>query len=127
MSYSRVDGKDTIIFVEPEEHKEESPAESKDTESTKADGDEGQAAAFDPETGEINWDCPCKYSRYYSRCCSGYIERRLFERLRQPTTIYHEVEERTKLNWIGLDCMTFDMSSLLYVDWTRMQMVVYDT
>jgi hypothetical protein len=68
MSYSRVDGKDTIIFVEPEEHKEESSAaESKDTESTKADGDEGQAAAFDPETGEINWDCPCKYFRYYSR------------------------------------------------------------
>lgn len=64
MSYSRVDGKDTIIFVEPEEHKEESSTDSKDTESPKADSEEGQAAAFDPETGEINWDCPCKYSRY---------------------------------------------------------------
>ncbi|KAG2182689.1 hypothetical protein INT44_005669 [Umbelopsis vinacea] len=54
MSYSRVDGKDTIIFVEPEAQKEESTAPS-----TESNAEEGQAAAFDPETGEINWDCPC--------------------------------------------------------------------
>jgi hypothetical protein len=65
MSYSRVDGKDTIIFVEPEEHKEEKApsSEAKDNEPTNAEGEEGQSAAFDPETGEINWDCPCKYSQ----------------------------------------------------------------
>jgi hypothetical protein len=65
MSYSRVDGKDTIIFVESEEHKEENvpSTESKDS-GESSNAEEGQAAAFDPETGEINWDCPCKYSHY---------------------------------------------------------------
>lgn len=29
------------------------------TDSPKGSAPEGQSAAYDPETGEINWDCPC--------------------------------------------------------------------
>ncbi|KAF9329372.1 Oxidoreductase [Linnemannia elongata] len=51
MSYSRQeeDGKDTLHFLEP------SPSTTPLTSSTPSD----QSAAYDPETGEINWDCPC--------------------------------------------------------------------
>lgn len=67
MSYARVDGKDTIIFVDPEFSSEAaattSSVEEKAEDSTNAEaqsGEQDQSAAFDPETGEINWDCPCK-------------------------------------------------------------------
>ena len=47
MSTAKIlDEKDVILFIEPESspstEKEESPED-----------------AFNPETGEINWDCPC--------------------------------------------------------------------
>lgn len=65
MSYVRVDGKDTIIFVDPETTSEAaaaSPSAEKAEETTDdaASGEQDQTAAFDPETGEINWDCPCE-------------------------------------------------------------------
>ncbi|KAF9543821.1 Oxidoreductase [Mortierella hygrophila] len=49
MSYSRQEenGKDTLHFLEP------SPSTS--TSSIPSN----QSAAYDPETGEFNWDCPC--------------------------------------------------------------------
>ncbi|CAM0139060.1 putative ATP-dependent RNA helicase ucp12 [Umbelopsis sp. WA50703] len=64
MSYARVDGKDTIIFMDQESTKEAAAAapvvEEKSEEAKEsAAGEQDQAAAFDPETGEINWDCPC--------------------------------------------------------------------
>ncbi|KAF9982662.1 Oxidoreductase [Mortierella antarctica] len=54
MSYTREEenGKDVIMFMEPSEATTPSRAAS-----TSDNGD--QSAAFNPETGEINWDCPC--------------------------------------------------------------------
>jgi hypothetical protein len=69
MSYAGVDGKDTIIFIEPESGSESIPAIEEKAEDSKeatnaeeSSSEEAQAAAFAPETGEINWDCPCEYS-----------------------------------------------------------------
>jgi hypothetical protein len=50
MSYGKKsDGKDTIYFLTKEDVEVATPL-------TPA---EDQSAAFDPQTGEINWDCPC--------------------------------------------------------------------
>ncbi|KAF9904577.1 Oxidoreductase [Linnemannia zychae] len=57
MSYARQEeeGKDTIIFLEP------SPSTTPDSPSSTSSTSDpsSQSAAFNPETGEINWDCPC--------------------------------------------------------------------
>lgn len=61
MSYAKQDGKDTVLFVDKdyvEQQPEIEVPKSNDQESKQDNND--QAAAFDPETGEINWDCPCK-------------------------------------------------------------------
>ncbi|KAI7873910.1 hypothetical protein K492DRAFT_175001 [Lichtheimia hyalospora FSU 10163] len=59
MSYAKEDGKDKVLFVD-KEYVEQQPEiqvpKSNEQESKEQDND--QAAAFDPETGEINWDCP---------------------------------------------------------------------
>ena len=54
-SYAREEeeGKDVIIFMEPSE------ATTPDKTSSSSSADKDQSAAFNPETGEINWDCPC--------------------------------------------------------------------
>ncbi|KAF9965285.1 Oxidoreductase [Mortierella alpina] len=56
MSYTREEdnGKDVIMFMEPSEATTASRATS-----TSASDNGDQSAAFNPETGEINWDCPC--------------------------------------------------------------------
>ena len=59
MAYASKDGKDTVLFVD-KEYVEQQP----DIEPSKSEDDsneKGQSAAYDPETGEINWDCPCKF------------------------------------------------------------------
>ncbi|KAG0208847.1 Oxidoreductase [Mortierella sp. GBA30] len=58
MSYTREEnnGKDVIMFMEPSEAT--TPSKSTST-STSDDSNNDQSAAFNPETGEINWDCPC--------------------------------------------------------------------
>ncbi|CEG83843.1 Putative Mitochondrial intermembrane space import and assembly protein 40 [Rhizopus microsporus] len=49
-----VEGKDTVKFVTEEEiNNAATVVEEKQEEA------DSQAAAFNPETGEINWDCPC--------------------------------------------------------------------
>ncbi|KAG0243370.1 Oxidoreductase [Actinomortierella wolfii] len=55
MSYSRSEenGKDVIMFLEPSE----ATTPSREPSSSSSPSD--QSAAFNPETGEINWDCPC--------------------------------------------------------------------
>ncbi|KAG0354128.1 hypothetical protein BC939DRAFT_439341 [Gamsiella multidivaricata] len=61
------DGKDVIIFMEPSEattpDKTSSSSESKD-----------QSAAFNPETGEINWDCPCLGGMAQPPCGDAFKE-----------------------------------------------------
>jgi hypothetical protein len=47
--------KDTVKFVTEEEINKASSEDQQQQQEP-----EGQAAAFNPETGEINWDCPCK-------------------------------------------------------------------
>ncbi|ORY94879.1 hypothetical protein BCR43DRAFT_494740 [Syncephalastrum racemosum] len=57
MSYAAKDGKDTIVFVDKEyvdQQPEITPPKAEEKEESK-----DQGAAYDPETGEINWDCPC--------------------------------------------------------------------
>ncbi|KAI9022128.1 hypothetical protein CLU79DRAFT_751327 [Phycomyces nitens] len=56
MSFGTKEGKDTVLFVDKEYVDNQTPVEPvKSAEPEEND----QAAAYDPETGEINWDCPC--------------------------------------------------------------------
>lgn len=56
-----VEGKDTVKFVTEEEI--DNAATVVEEKQEEADS---QSAAFNPETGEINWDCPCKlYMNHY--------------------------------------------------------------
>jgi hypothetical protein len=50
-----VEEKDIVKFVTEEEINRASTEET-----TKQEEPKEQSAAFNPETGEINWDCPCK-------------------------------------------------------------------
>lgn len=54
-----VEGKDTIKFVDEEQINQ--AAASTKPEETESSTEEEPSSAFNPETGEINWDCPCKY------------------------------------------------------------------
>ncbi|KAI8061084.1 P-loop containing nucleoside triphosphate hydrolase protein [Gongronella butleri] len=61
MAYATKDGKDTVVFVDKEyvdSQQEESVPVSKEQAAADENVDPS-AAAYDPETGEINWDCPC--------------------------------------------------------------------
>ncbi|ORX44750.1 P-loop containing nucleoside triphosphate hydrolase protein [Hesseltinella vesiculosa] len=58
MAYATKDGKDTVVFVDKDyiaNQKEESVPKQQDNDQDQ----DPSAAAYDPETGEINWDCPC--------------------------------------------------------------------
>ncbi|KAI8141450.1 hypothetical protein BJV82DRAFT_483941, partial [Fennellomyces sp. T-0311] len=52
------DGKDTVLFVDKEYVDQQAEIETPKKENEESNGKD-QAAAYDPETGEINWDCPC--------------------------------------------------------------------
>ncbi|KAI9314254.1 hypothetical protein BX666DRAFT_1971778 [Dichotomocladium elegans] len=62
MSYAAKDGKDTVLFVDKEyvdQQPDIEPSKASASSSDNTSGENDQSAAFDPETGEINWDCPC--------------------------------------------------------------------
>lgn len=61
MSYAAKDGKDTIVFVD-KEYVDQQPEITAPKTEEKEEEPKDQGAAYDPETGEINWDCPCKNS-----------------------------------------------------------------
>ncbi|KAF9578728.1 Oxidoreductase, partial [Lunasporangiospora selenospora] len=61
------DGKDVIIFMEP------SAATTPDPKSSSSDPKD-QSAAFNPETGEINWDCPCLGGMAQPPCGDAFKE-----------------------------------------------------
>lgn len=71
MSYTRVeeDGKDVLMFLEPSEATTPDKTSSAST-SDPAD----QSAAFNPETGEINWDCPCLGGMAQPPCGDAFKE-----------------------------------------------------
>jgi intermembrane space import and assembly protein 40 len=70
MSYERAeeDGKDLLIFIptEPETPIEKSP-QSEQTPSS-------QSEAYNEQTGEINWDCPCIASMVKPPCGEVFKE-----------------------------------------------------
>src|ERR1700743_3461742 len=70
MSYSRQEeDKDTIIFLEP------SAATTPDrTPSSSSSTPSDQSAAYNPETGEINWDCPCLGGMAQPPCGDAFKE-----------------------------------------------------
>lgn len=60
-----VEGKDTVKFVDEEQIEraaanEEETKQEETKEKSTPEEEEEPASAFNPETGEINWDCPCK-------------------------------------------------------------------
>ncbi|CAO3628853.1 unnamed protein product [Mucor hiemalis] len=57
MSNTIVEGKDTVKFVNEEEINQASKVVEEKKEQVEEI--EEPASAFNPETGEINWDCPC--------------------------------------------------------------------
>ncbi|KAG0174158.1 Oxidoreductase [Apophysomyces sp. BC1034] len=61
MSYAVKDGKDIVMFVDSEYVENQENVEKKEEKEEKEEKPEekDQSAAYDPETGEINWDCPC--------------------------------------------------------------------
>lgn len=62
MSYAKQDGKDKVLFVDKDYVEQQPEIEVPKSNEQESKGEENdQAAAFDPETGEINWDCPCKF------------------------------------------------------------------
>jgi hypothetical protein len=63
MSYAAKDGKDTVVFVDKEyvDSQEDIPVPTQQQQQQQEPEQKDQSAAYDPETGEINWDCPCKY------------------------------------------------------------------
>ena len=71
MSYTREEeqGKDVIMFMEPSE----ATTPSKDSSSSSSDPKD-QSAAFNPETGEINWDCPCLGGMAQPPCGDAFKE-----------------------------------------------------
>ncbi|KAF9995767.1 Oxidoreductase [Entomortierella chlamydospora] len=68
MSYTREeeDGKDVIMFMEPSEATTPDKPSSSDSKD--------QSAAFNPETGEINWDCPCLGGMAQPPCGDAFKE-----------------------------------------------------
>jgi intermembrane space import and assembly protein 40 len=60
---SSVEEKDSVRFVDQEQIDQAAAAAAaveNVTEEKKEEEKEEASAAFNPETGEINWDCPCK-------------------------------------------------------------------
>ncbi|KAG0039378.1 Oxidoreductase [Podila clonocystis] len=70
MSYTREEeeGKDVIMFMEPSE------ATTPSSPSTPSSDSKDQSAAFNPETGEINWDCPCLGGMAQPPCGDAFKE-----------------------------------------------------
>lgn len=54
------EGKDTVKFVDEEQINQAAAAATSTTTNDDVKEQEDAASAFNPETGEINWDCPCK-------------------------------------------------------------------
>lgn len=77
MSSTIVEGKDTVKFVNEEEINQAAAAASVVVEEKKEQAEETEqeepASAFNPETGEINWDCPCKF--FHTKWISDATER----------------------------------------------------
>ncbi|KAI1294570.1 Oxidoreductase [Mortierella claussenii] len=75
MSYTtrqEEEGKDVIMFMEPSDATRPDPTSSSSTSGSSDPSD--QAAAFNPETGEINWDCPCLGNMAQPPCGDAFKE-----------------------------------------------------
>ncbi|KAG0270639.1 Oxidoreductase [Linnemannia exigua] len=72
MSYSREEDKDVIMFLEPSPATTPDPTPSSTSSASSEPRD--QSAAFNPETGEINWDCPCLGGMAQPPCGDAFKE-----------------------------------------------------
>lgn len=87
----KIDKSEKIEVNEKSEKSE--TTESEATEQT-SEGEEGQqSAAFNPETGEINWDCPCLGGMAHGPCGEEFKEA-------FACFVYSETEPK------GIDCIT---------------------
>ncbi|KAI8641381.1 hypothetical protein BD408DRAFT_418189 [Parasitella parasitica] len=90
------DGKDTIKFVDQDEIEQAaasnaSVATSNDVEE-KGQDNQDASSAFNPETGEINWDCPCLGGMAQGPCGEEF-------KAAFSCFVYSEAEPK------GLDCV----------------------
>lgn len=88
MSYGRTEenGKDVIVFLtQQDEPSSPSPAREEPAEST-------QAEAYNEETGEINWDCPC---------LGGMVKPPCGDRFKEAFSCFVHSKEEPK----GADCV----------------------
>ncbi|RCH82307.1 Oxidoreductase [Rhizopus stolonifer] len=85
-----VEGKDTVRFIEEEQVNAAAAAETESTPTESTEND--QSAAFNPETGEINWDCPCLGGMAQGPCGEQF-------KAAFSCFVYSEAEPK------GLDCV----------------------
>jgi hypothetical protein len=75
MSYSRQEeDKDTIMFLEPSPATTPDSTLSSSSSPSSSSTPSDQSAAFNPETGEINWDCPCLGGMAQPPCGDAFKE-----------------------------------------------------
>ncbi|CEP19986.1 hypothetical protein [Parasitella parasitica] len=92
------EGKDTIKFVDQDEidraaaAASNGSAEANDTASETKGEKEDASSAFNPETGEINWDCPCLGGMAQGPCGEEF-------KAAFSCFVYSEAEPK------GLDCV----------------------
>lgn len=77
---------------EPSEMKPKSAKDGGDDEAESDSEEGGQAAAFNPETGEINWDCPCLGGMAHGPCGEEF-------KAAFSCFVYSETEPK------GIDCI----------------------
>eukprot|EP00842_Homolaphlyctis_polyrhiza_P004576 jgi/Hompol1/5119/HPOL_000430-RA len=82
MSYGRIeDGKDAVVFVTKDDYEklvdDSSSSSNNNPSGASASGNGGMGAqqeAFNEETGEINWDCPCLGPMVQPPCGDSFKE-----------------------------------------------------
>ncbi|KAL0135087.1 hypothetical protein V8B55DRAFT_1557168 [Mucor lusitanicus] len=86
------EGKDTIKFVDEEQINKAAADAAASTPNEAKEEKEDAASAFNPETGEINWDCPCLGGMAQGPCGEEF-------KAAFSCFVYSEAEPK------GLDCV----------------------
>lgn len=86
------DSEKSLVKKDSEEKDSEKETSSPDSEESSPSDEGAQSAAFNPETGEINWDCPCLGGMADGPCGEEFKEA-------FSCFIYSETEPK------GIDCI----------------------
>ncbi|GAN07253.1 hypothetical protein MAM1_0154d06748 [Mucor ambiguus] len=86
------EGKDTIKFVDEEQINQAAADAAASSPKEAKEEKEDAASAFNPETGEINWDCPCLGGMAQGPCGEEF-------KAAFSCFVYSEAEPK------GLDCV----------------------